>query len=124
MVVDEGAVRRTLAERYAALDPQTKELFLAKVGYWLSLDARTTFRVGDGVDDPDRLRAFSEAHHRIFDQLTSMLLGSNQRYPDDVLANILVDNVAHVRLDPANLLMLLTISEIERQDVTRRPAAP
>lgn len=108
-------VRRTLTSRYADLDLSTQQLFLAKAGYWLSLSARETFRPGtDAVDNAPLLRAFSEAHHRIFDQLIGMMAGSDQRYPDDVFANILVDNVVNVRLDPAKLLTLLSASELEK----------
>jgi hypothetical protein len=115
MVLSQQEVRHALARRYVEADPRAKELFLAKVGYWLSFNARDTFGAGHVVDDPDRLRAFSEAGHRIFEQLRKMIEGSEHRYPDDVFANILVDNVLAVRLDPSSLLGLLSAIATERR---------
>lgn len=112
--MDVSEVRRRLSAAYDGLDQRSQEIFLAKVGYWLTLAARDTFVPGtDAVEDGERLRAFSEATHRVLDQLSKMVTNSG-RYPDDVFANILVDNAQAVRLNPMELLEILAASLNER----------
>jgi hypothetical protein len=124
MAMSQQEMRHALARRYMALDPRVKELFLAEVGYWLSFNARDTFKAGTtDVEAPSRLRAFSESHHRIFEQLRSMMAESPNRYPDEVFANIVVDNVLAVGLDPTDLLELLSASETETPAAAPRPSA-
>ena len=108
--MDVSEVRQRLSAAYDGLDQRSQEIFLTKVGYWLTLSARDTFVPGtNAVEDGERLRAFSEATHRVLDQLSKMVTNSG-RHPDEVFANILVDNVQAVRLHPMELLAILTAS--------------
>ncbi len=71
-----------------------------------------------GVEfDGARLRAFNEAQNRIQAQLLRLLTASTQRYPDDVFANILVDQFQALRVDPEDLRGL-------SERVTEPPTAP
>ena len=59
---------------------------------------------GYGVHDGPTLREVNEGAHRIFDQLRLMLMSSDQRYPDDVFASILVNKFRAAKLNPETIL--------------------
>jgi hypothetical protein len=100
-------LRQRLAVRYAASDREAQALFLAKLADRLTLLARGTYDDRYGVADPARLRAFNEAQNRILAQLLRILSTDEHRYPDDVLANILVDQFEVLKLDPKSILEFL-----------------
>ena len=58
---------------------------------------------GDGVADSTRLRAFNEAQNRIAAQLVRLLTADQNRYPDDVFASVLVDQLQMVGVDPERI---------------------
>jgi hypothetical protein len=69
--------------------------------------ARTTYRVGHGVVDSDLLRSFNEAHNRLAEQLSHLLDDEMKRYPDDVFANIVVDNLVNVGFSEEKMRRIL-----------------
>ena len=70
--------------------------------------ARHTYKAGeDGVHEPERLRLFNEAQHRILGQLNSLTSDRKERYPDDVFANIFTDWLEALRLAPRGMLMII-----------------
>jgi hypothetical protein len=93
-------IRDQLAARYEALDLHHQQVFLAKLGEWLTLVGRGYYDTEDGVSE---LRAVNEAMHRVLGQLQRMLDSNKHRYPDDVFANVLVDQFQALKLDPATI---------------------
>lgn len=103
--MNDEEIRNRLVERYCALALPDQECFLADVGHWLTMAGRGTYVAGeDRVHDGPTLREVNEGAHRIFDQLGLMLASSDQRYPDDVFAGILVEKFRAAKLDPKTLL--------------------
>jgi hypothetical protein len=86
-------VRRRIAADYAALDISKQAKVLATLGDRFTLLARDTYNHPDDVADTKRLRKFNEAGNRIFGHLTRILTNDDRRYPDDVYADILVDQL-------------------------------
>ena len=96
-------IRQRISSLYLALDRQEQILMLAKLADRLTIVARDTYDLQDGVADAVRLRACNEAQHRILAQLLRLLTDDARRYPDDVFANILVDQFNNLSLDPNDL---------------------
>ena len=86
------------------LDAAHQSLILARLANRLSLIARETYAVGEGVSDGKRLRAFNEAQNRILAQLERLLAADPERYPDDVFAGILMDQFRSQQVDPERTL--------------------
>jgi hypothetical protein len=99
--------RQRLAVRYATSDREGQALFLAKLADRLTLFARGTYDGHYGVAEPTRLRSFDETQNRILAQLLRILSTDEHRYPDDVFANILVDQFEVLKLDPESILEFL-----------------
>jgi hypothetical protein len=99
-------LRQRLAVQYATSSSQSQVLFLVKLANRLTFLARDTYDDHYGVSDSVRLRSFNEANHRIAAQLVHMLAADEKRYPDDVFANILVDQFEILKLDPETLFAL------------------
>ena len=105
--MNEAEIRERVVECYCALTLPNQERFLANVGHWLTMAGRGTYVVGeDDVHDGPTLRKVNEGAHRIFDQLRLMLMSSDQRYPDDVFAGILVDKFRAAKLNRETILKL------------------
>ncbi|HEY1930593.1 MAG TPA: hypothetical protein VGG99_01145 [Acetobacteraceae bacterium] len=96
--------RKRIAARYAALDGKRQAVLLARVADRLTLLARDTYDATGGVADNVRLRAFNEAQNRVLAQLVRVITTDRHRYPDDVFANILVDQCEILRVDPEQIL--------------------
>jgi hypothetical protein len=103
--------RKRIAARYAALDTEHQAILLARLADRLSLMARETYEPGEGVSDSTRLRAFNEAQNRILAQLVRLLTSDPQRYPDDVFANILMDQFQMLRIDPAQIFAVCWLGD-------------
>jgi hypothetical protein len=95
--------RKRIAARYSALDEEQQAVLLARLADRLSVTARETYEPGQGVSDGARLRAFNEALNRILAQLVQVLTANPRRYPNDVFANMLVDQFQTLRVDPEQL---------------------
>ncbi|HTB43954.1 MAG TPA: hypothetical protein VK741_10045 [Acetobacteraceae bacterium] len=98
------ATRNRIAAQYGALDCARQAVLLARLADRFSLMARDTYDQSGGVADAARLRAFNEAQNRILAQLLRLLTANAQRYPDDVFANILVDQFQTLSIDPEQTL--------------------
>jgi len=96
-------IRQRISSLYLALNRQQQVLMLAKLADRLTIVARDTYDLQGGVADAVRLRAVNEAQHRISAQLLRLLTDDARRYPDDVFANILVDQFNNLSLDPNDL---------------------
>jgi hypothetical protein len=93
-------VRRRIADHYAVLNNQQQTVLLARLADRLTLVGRSTY----GMTDNIKLRAVNEAQNRILAQLLRLLMGNESRYPDDIFANILVDQFEILELDPETII--------------------
>jgi len=100
-------MRRQIVSRYAELDSDHKNLLLVRIGEWFTMVGRDTYGEHEDVVDTRRLRIVNEAVHRILVQLQKMLASNDRRYPDDVFANIVADQVQALGVDEATLRRLL-----------------
>ncbi len=73
---------------------QTQQIvFLASYANRLTVAARDTYVAGeDAVADPCRLRRMNEIQHRVTGHLLHLLQSNPERYPDDVLMSIILDD--------------------------------
>ncbi len=66
--------------------------FLAHLMYELTVIARDNYEAGqDGLTDPRRVRRVNEVQHRVSAFLWALLRNDPQRYPDDVLIKIILE---------------------------------
>lgn len=66
---------------------------LAKFGHNLTIEARDTYvPQADRLHTPARLRAINEIQHRVLGHIYSLLSNSDQRYPDDVMVQIMLEH--------------------------------
>ncbi|SRR6266545_3348952 len=78
--------------RYSASATEEQILFLAHLAAEASVWARDTYEAGtDHVSNPPRLRVFNEFQNRVAGHLRNLLCGTKDRYPDEVLAEMLVE---------------------------------
>lgn len=98
--------RQRFVSRFTALSVSGQVIFLFRLGRYFTLAGRDTYDLQGGVEDPVRLRAVNEAMHRLLDQLACLSLSplDDHRYPDDVFANIMVDQLQMMDLDPSRVL--------------------
>lgn len=95
--------RRAISNSYSVLSRTSQIAVLARIANWLTFVARETYDREFGVSDGARLRAFNEAIGRIMAQMVRLLDEDQQRYPDDIFANILVDQFRILELDLSDL---------------------
>ena len=121
MTASTSEVRQQIAVQYAALDSRSQVLLLVKLADWLTLMARDTYDQHGGVTNSTRLRCFNEAQNRILAQLVRLLTADDRRYPDDVFANILVDQFEALNLDPGGIANLAVECSSEGKRSQRAP---
>jgi hypothetical protein len=93
-------IRKQTFTQYTSLDSRQQIVLLTKLADWLTFMARDTYSSRGGVEDSERLRNFNEALNRILAQLRRLVSDDRRRYPDDVFANILVDQFDILKFDP------------------------
>ena len=102
-------VREHFVAIYSGLNEHTQATTLTRLLFHFTLMGRDTYSVGtDGVNDAVALRKCSEAQHRIASQLLSLLLSDSRRYPDDVFANIVVDQFKTLGVSPSLARKIVT----------------
>lgn len=77
---------------FASFSREEKQEFLAQLMYELTLIVRDSYEAGEGgLLDPARVRHANEVQHRVSAFLWALLRGDPQRYPDDTLVRIILD---------------------------------
>lgn len=112
--------RKHFADRYVAMSVKRQAVALARLANQLSLMARETYAVGDGVSDGERLRTFNEAQNKVLAQLERLLTADPERYPDDVFANILCDQFEMLGVDAQTLLAAVGILQSQASEAASR----
>lgn len=71
----------------AGMTPQRQAQFLTRLGHMYTVYARDAYEFqGPGVTKPRLLRDFNEVHHRIYAQITGLLVHGEGVLPPDALA--------------------------------------
>jgi len=78
---------------FSSLTQTQQIVFLASYAHCLTMAARDTYVPGeDTVADPCRLRRMNEIQHRVTAHLLHLLNDNPERYPDDGLMSIILDD--------------------------------
>jgi hypothetical protein len=118
-----AGTRKRIAAQFTALDKEHLAVLLARLADRLTLMARETYLPGDGVADSARLRTFNEAQNRIAAPLVRLLTADQGRYPDDVFANVLVDQFQILGVDPERIIAgCLDLSSTPEPETAMIPA--
>ena len=79
-----------LKDKFSALSDQQQALVLAAYSHDLTILAREGYEPGtERLSNPLLLRRLNEVQHRVAGAIVSRLKGSKERYPDDVLIDII-----------------------------------
>lgn len=80
---------------FSSYSPAEKQDFLAQLMHELTIIARDSYEVGrDGLTNPHRVRLVNEIQHRISAFLLALLRDDPQRYPDESLIRIILEQPA------------------------------
>jgi len=101
-------VREHFAASFSQLTEAAQALVLTRILLRFTLEGRGTYSVGDDrVNDAALLRKCNEAQHRIASQILHILLSDRKRYPDDVFANVIVDQFESMGMSPTTALKII-----------------
>lgn len=77
---------------FSSYTQSEKKEFLAQLMYELTIVVRDSYEVGaDGLTNPQRVRRVNEVQHRLSAFLGKLLRDDPQRYPDDSLVRIVLE---------------------------------
>jgi hypothetical protein len=77
---------------FVSFSSEEKKEFLAQLMYELTLIVRDSYETGrDGLCNPQRVRRANEVQHRVSAFLWAALRDDPQRYPDDVLVRLILE---------------------------------
>ena len=77
---------------FSSYPTKEKEEFIAQLIYELTVVARDSYEAGrDGLTNPQRVRRINEAQHKLSAFLRKLLRDDPQRYPDDSLVRIVLE---------------------------------
>jgi len=96
-------IRQDTVARYSVMDLNHQMIFLTRLASRLTLVGRDTYDGQGGVADSGRLRTVNEVQNRISSQQLCMLMGDMRRYPDDVFANIIIDYLRELKINPEDV---------------------
>ncbi len=78
---------------FAARPSAEQQELLALLSHELTLLMRDTYEAGrDGLTDAPRARRINEIQHRVSAHLLKLMSDDKQRYPDDVLVQIILNH--------------------------------
>jgi hypothetical protein len=81
-------------DRYVAVAPEDKCRFLIRLSYELTVQMRGCYDEADVGLRVVKLQGANEIQHHLASEAHHHLVGNIERYPDDVLIRILVENGA------------------------------
>jgi hypothetical protein len=80
-------------EAFANLQASDQIRFLVRLSWELTLVGRNFYVVGtDELTEPRALRTLNELQHQISQHVLKLLEEDEERYPDDVFVNIILDH--------------------------------
>jgi hypothetical protein len=82
-----------LVSEFRGLPPGSQVEALVRLAYELTLVGREAYEPGaQSLRHPQRLRAVNEVQHRITSHVLALLAADPRRYPDEVLASIILEH--------------------------------
>ena len=85
---------------YGNKSDQWQAKFLSRLGHQLTIFARDTYAVdSDLVANPALIRGINEIMHKIFGQQFNLLIGDVNRYPDEVLIEMIFEMAAEYQFE-------------------------
>ncbi len=77
---------------FLVLTAEEKIAVLTRVAFELTIFARNTYLPdSDGLKHPEQLRIYNEIQHKLLGQLNKILTGDENRYPDDLFLQMLLE---------------------------------
>jgi hypothetical protein len=93
-----------VVEAFCQMSCQEKTDFLVRIGFKLTVVARSAYEAGtENLTHPRWLRSINEVQHRILGYLAALVGDDSRRYPDDVLARIMLEGWGDPALQKAIL---------------------
>src|SRR5262245_36401448 len=81
-----------LVAEFTGLPPASRFEALLRLAHELTIVGRDTYEASSlDLRHPHRLRSLNEVQHRIASHALALLTGDAARYPDDVLASIILE---------------------------------
>ena len=82
----------SMVERYQRMSTREQALFLSRLAWELTIEARSTYDPDSSdLTDPLKLRLVNETMHRIMGQLVAVTTQDLDRYPDEVIFEMILD---------------------------------
>ncbi len=80
-------------EIFSNLTADEQKSFLAHLTHYLTIVARDTYEAEtEKIINQAKMRRINEIQHRLLSHLITLLENSSERYPDDVLIRIVLEN--------------------------------
>jgi hypothetical protein len=81
-----------LVVEFRSLSPAAQIEALVRLAHELTIVGRDTYESSSlGLRNPDRLRSLNEVQHRITSHVLALLAADPGRYPDEVLASMILE---------------------------------
>ncbi|HLN31922.1 MAG TPA: hypothetical protein VK395_29595 [Gemmataceae bacterium] len=81
-----------LAAEFRSLPPAAQIEALVRLAHELTIVGRDTYEPSSiGLRHPHRLRSLNEIQHRVTSHVRALLAADSGRYPDEVLASIILE---------------------------------
>jgi hypothetical protein len=81
-----------MVEDFRGLPPAAQIETLVRLAHELTIWGRDTYETSSpGLRHPNRLRSLNEIQHRITSHVRALLAADPRRYPDEVLASIILE---------------------------------
>jgi hypothetical protein len=78
---------------FSSLSETEQQKFLALFSHWLTILARDTYEIGtQNITNSPKIRRINEIQHQISSHLLALLENNKERYPDEVLLKIILEN--------------------------------
>src|ERR1700726_5310440 len=94
-------IREKFVTAFCRLSNYQRQMFLARLILIWNVFPRAVY---DSADASIGLKKFNEAQNRVGSQLLSLIMNSSERYPDEVFANILIDQCEIIHDDASKIL--------------------
>ena len=78
---------------FSSLTDDERKKFLAHFSHWLTVIARDSYETGtENFTNQPRMRYVNEIQHQISSYLLALLENNSERYPDDILMQIILEH--------------------------------
>ncbi len=92
--------REMMVKQFSKLESLEKVIILLSVSLRLTVVARDILRSPPAEKNLDQARGMSEINHKILPNALARIRGSEERYPDDILINLVCELFSKHGLEP------------------------